>query len=359
MQFSNLRVISLLAGGFFLSAFMACNSYALSGTLRSMPEQPTIAIDGIQYPQSQIFNDIANAIIQSDQIRSSEMDSAGPEGDEPMTLFLQDRMKQSYPWMAEYIYRENGTPRFFAVNKWAEPVKIFFGYPNNLEPAGDIKGRISDSGWIGHDATLEAKFVETLKPLTPSLAEWTGLPIDLDTASPAVQQVNGIHIIISDPKGWETPYRRGRHVYGYSGDSYWDTVNFRTTGAEDLLKDAVHFSARAPQSVEGFLLTDDKNNIHQSYCYISKALDGAFLKNAIQQCLMRSLGITGASWMQHLTAKVDPRSVLRTELGDERTKAQSTPEYSAYDEVLVRTLYSKKFAPGMSYRDVMNELYKK
>jgi hypothetical protein len=42
--------------------------------------------------------------------------------------------KESYPWLYEYLYRDKGVPRYFAINKFTGPIRISIGYPNDLFP---------------------------------------------------------------------------------------------------------------------------------------------------------------------------------------------------------------------------------
>lgn len=45
-----------------------------------------------------------------------------------------DEVKQRYPWLYEFVYREHGVPRYFAINKWTSSIRISIGYPEDLTP---------------------------------------------------------------------------------------------------------------------------------------------------------------------------------------------------------------------------------
>ena len=53
--------------------------------------------------------------------------------------------KESYPWLYEYLYRDEGTPRYYAINKWTGPIRISIGYPNDLIPALPANGQSASS----------------------------------------------------------------------------------------------------------------------------------------------------------------------------------------------------------------------
>jgi len=66
---------------------------------------------------------------------------------------LPEEYKSNYPWLYEYLYRGNGVPRYFAINKFTGPIRISIGYPNDLFPLLSASDHRSDSGAVIKDTT--------------------------------------------------------------------------------------------------------------------------------------------------------------------------------------------------------------
>lgn len=312
----------------------------------------------------------------------------------------EEYFKKSYPWLYEYLYREIGTPRVNVINKWTNPVRISIGYPNGLKPydwqEGDglscsegacvLKGTYInepsvEEQWVNNYNNPESqknryrdnKFVQNIivpeiEKNIPLLRQATGLdmkyvPAHQDNADDVAE----IRIIIansdSNRQPWLTPFKEGRmlmhdpDVKGRLGnvDEYKidgrDYIYFREQ-VESALSTAVYFTPYSYQQVDGYILPNADNSIGMAFCYLNKDLNEDIIKRLLQECLVRSLGLTNAYGFDKGVLSLWNDSFFQPKHLRQYHDSQAVTGVSDFDLRMLGILYRKDIEPGMSVYDV-------
>ena len=286
------------------------------------------------------------------------------------SLFNREVFKSYYPWLYEYLYRDQGEPKYVAINKWTQPIRIELGYPNNLEPniplvgkalaSGKTYPRINENGELINipylvDRTLgtvaESKIQAAqaaIRQSLPILEASTGLSISYNDSHDSLEKVGNIRVVlVDDVKYWETSFKKGKNVtFRPLGGSNLQ-VDFRDEIERFYLPTAVHFTPYLKQQVDGFFISNSKNEIGMSFCFISSHHDVELIKSLVSECLLRSLGLPDLS-------NKNPSSLLGFLRKDSNDPGISL--FTDYDLSIIKMLYSPKIKPGMPPRDVFKAL---
>lgn len=259
--------------------------------------------------------------------------------------------KAVYPWLYEYIFRDNGIPRYYAINKFTEPIKISIGYPNDLAPMGPnasdaAKGTncaspqtssknaqlcISDRNDLNEQAIKTPQFsrarefaeaqkiVEAeVKAAIPIMQTETGLPVSYVPHSDETHDnFANVRIVLEDfgyneksavvPAGLAADFRGNpllRAPHGVAtlvrhSLSYRDDVEPALAG---IVRFTPYSAIRSEEfvqgrdntrQVDGYLLPNADNSIGLSFCFIYVPTNQSIAALA-RECLLRSLGLPNA-----------------------------------------------------------------
>lgn len=307
----------------------------------------------------------------------------------------------SYPWLYPHLVPERGLPKPLAVNKWVQPIKIAFGMPNDLEPfeetnkEGKKPPSISGKKGILLDRTREGKWNGLYYELNDPIADMSGyggFPIvesEIKDFSAIVSPVIGLSVSYLSPNE-ETKENYGNIRINLFKDDVLaaNKINgvdhgglfkresrprpkFNTvvTGVgappwydfqqiEPILNTRISFN-NFGRHVEGYFLSNEKNEIQMAVCYIWEGHQPEILRGLIRECLLRSMGLPGLA-----NRGFEQVSLLRDWNG---TKLK--PTYSDYlqkpfvlseiDRKFLQLLYSPDIQAGMDYLTVRKLLEEK
>lgn len=305
------------------------------------------------------------------------------------------RVTQSaYPWLYPHLVPENGLPKPLAVNKWTQPIRIAFGMPNDLKPYEDapengkrvfklVYPRLLEGKWTGfhfaindHIADIKSydsfSVVENeIKGFAEAVSPIVGLPVsyiapDLETKD----QYGNIRINLFKDDSLKTQStnrlvsdgafkRVDRQIPGIYG------VKFGINGPpppssfselEAMLKTPITFKSLR-RHVEGYFLSNEKNEIQMAVCYIWEGHTIEILRGLIRECLLRSLGFPDPAY---------PLAGILSEelsmLGNWNGSTGPMPRFPDYlhkplsltdaDRFFLSFLYSPKIQAGMDYMTV-------
>ena len=295
-------------------------------------------------------------------------------------------LREGYPWLYPYIFNEGGSPRPFAINKWTGPIKISFGYPNDLKPfsvslpkkidaeklkswphIADENGRSLAEYYIfDEEATilpdqLEVNAVQAIEALSRDLKELTKLDVSY-LSHPKETLVNyaGIRIIFFDLPSkaissgdisLPSLYKGLKRTSMLEQWSDWPStppfgINFRNT-VERSLSAKIAFTPSKNEQVDGYIIANQNNEIKSAYCFIPRNLPQPRFLHLIQECVVRSLGLPDTLFLDTLP-KVS--NSLLTEWSENSYASGLTD----VDRFLIRTLYDDRIKPGMTVDQIIN-----
>lgn len=263
--------------------------------------------------------------------------------------------EQQYPWLYEYLYRKQGAPRFYAINKWTKPIKVVFGFPNDLKPYADYKGVETQSNLYSFFRTSQKpevyKFAETVvQPFLKTVEDLTGLPATY-IAQEDKDDLGNLRIVFTNGTPmWETPFKLTSS--GIMVRPHTPNVLFRGFLERQYMNTAVHFTPGALQQVDGYIIPNADNSIGMTFCYIWEGHSEALMKALIQECMLRSLGLPGetpskkSSGLLGYWNKGEKKGVA-----DEAQQDISVP-ITKLERDVIRFLYSDKVKTGMTAMDI-------
>lgn len=339
-----------------------------------------INVDDKEYDRTQFinaFNNIAFSTYISDNVFPEEQLTYPILKTLPGTVSEAKNIKDAYPWLYELRYREEGMPKYVAVNKWTKPIRISLGFPNDLKP---IRTPTSERYFIYTNfpkQTVLPEVVEnvkrTINGITPVITELTGLPTSFlepeketpsDFADIRIVLVPNILISANVEKSretpvypiWETYFKLGRPSIGTStfgqDVSHVQWKDFRQTIEKQLVQTGIRFTPYSATQVDGYFLVNSKNEIQKAFCYIWQGHTAEIIQLLTQECVVRSLGLPDA-------ASGIGNSLLR--LWNDKVPSPPPANWkrpkglSGLDKLIVKTLYSEKIKPGMTPHDVMKQ----
>lgn len=312
----------------------------------------------------------------------------------------EEYFKKTYPWLHEYLYRELGTPRVNVINKWTKPVRISIGYPNGLKPynwqennglscsdgACVLKGVYItepsvEEQWVNNynnpefpqNRYRDNQFVQNIiapeiEKNIPLLKRATGLDLKYVPAyQDNADDVAEIRIIIANSDNnrhpWITPFKDGRMLM-HDPDVKGDMGNvderkivgrdyiYLREQVESALSTAVYFTPYSYQQVDGYILPNADNSIGMAFCYLNENLKEDVIKKLIQECLVRSLGLTSAYGFDKGVLSLWNDSFFQPKHLRQYHDSQAVTGISDFDLEMLSILYRKDIQPGMSVYDV-------
>lgn len=344
--------------------------------------QGKIILDGLKYSPKELVTAFLSAAI------SRKAENARPGTPLNKANLQQDRLKKEYPWLAEAILRENGEPKYFAINKWATPILISTGYPNDLNPfidaaktndahsVGGPKVQYADGSIVyccvpSKNEKLESEIKKSVEKFSPSLSKATGLQLEyIAHEVETKQRIANLRIILED--GDKPIFSKGAQGVAFkNADKGWDEnfptvedhstsefVGFQRDIRKKFLVGAVNFTPSQAYSTDGFFIPDNKNQITSAYCFISDKLAVNAFDAAIGECLIRSLGLPENATPFTIGNKESYNFLQLTlnPLGDYLPHRNIPTNYTQYDLHLLGLLYDPRIEPGMSFNQVINKI---
>lgn len=266
--------------------------------------------------------------------------------------------KTRYPWLYDFLYREKGEPKYFAVNKWTGPIRISLGYPADLAPVLSPDERKSEQPhpnnkrWLDplspiyfiakrlgftyptrlslydsrdlmetspayvNIASLQTTVEDEITVLLPVIRDLTGLPVSyIEREHETAESTANLRIIfqtrltdeplkanLTVPAGKRTSIMPSGLRTSIPGDTSGgvaiigeqNSIDYRRA-VEPALLTAVHFTSYTDQQVDGYLLPNADNSIGMSFCFIgANRLEPPILRALVRECLVRSLGLPNA-----------------------------------------------------------------
>jgi len=223
------------------------------------------------------------------------------------TLDIPAGYREKYPWLYEFMYREKGTPRFYAINKWAQPVRISFGFPNDLQPyvsstveknSHDLKSKLPEVNLVkGLNETNKREVFdwaeEEILSSIPEMQEVTGLDISFvkSETTDSVDNLGNMRIVLYSGR----PEKNGISPIQFRGAMR--NAYFRQYLDVLYLQTAVRFTPETVKQVDGYILPNADNTIGMTFCYVWDGHPKDVLQKFIRECLFRSLGMPGEVYL--------------------------------------------------------------
>lgn len=293
-------------------------------------------------------------------------------------LYSAKGYKAQYPWLYEYIYRDKGTPRYVALNKWAMPdIRVSIGFPNDLKPIerAVVDGRtlpeipLFEAFTTPVSAEVEALVQQQVESLSLIIKAEAGLSVSYlphrkETASNWAQ----VRIVIYNRlHNWKTLFKRGNEdMYSIITNLHISQPprSFRDHIEKSYLPTAVHFTPNTHLQVDGFFLSDAHNNIETAFCFISADHREDIFQALVRECLLRSMGLPEAPYQPPsmlLSFWNDAQRFMRHgETAPERpSDLPWPPQITEFDRYMLKTLYDPRMRPGMSPAEVYKNLVTK
>jgi hypothetical protein len=369
-------IVLLVLGGSWSPTFAQGNGITTSAELRlkALPEK--IKLDGIEYSREQIIRDFSSIAFSShppvpDQYPERTLLDPFQAGER--SLLRQEKFKEEYLWLYEFVFREHGFPNYFSINKWVRPITISLNYPFKLNPKRPMKGRafnsysdyprIDENGSIIQEPYLFDRTVSLknsridklaeniVRDMAPQLTRLTGLPVSyLPPETETEDSYGHIRIIfVDDIDFWPTRFKMGDNTPQLFGSN--PGVEFRNVVVQYALPSAVHFTPYADRQVDGFFLSNENNEIEMSFCYIWHRHPQTLIETLLKECLVRSLGLPDAP-------RGSPHALFGLWNNAEKKNSASIPplktsaQITDYDSYMIGLLYTQEIRPGMSTMDV-------
>lgn len=292
----------------------------------------------------------------------------------------------AYPWLYPHIVPENGLPKPLAINKWAQPIKISFGMPNDLkrfdQNSGSRRVTLSlekrDGEWNGfyyelNDSIRDIRSYggfplveDEIKVFAEAASPIIDLPVSyLSPGQETKDDYGNIRInLFKDDVLAASKVNGGTHPGLFKRDNRpkpsFFGIRFGINGPpppsdypeiEPILNTRTTFQ-NFSRHVEGYFLSNEKNEIQMAVCYIWEGHKPEILRGLIRECLLRSMGFPG------LTNRGFKEISLLGEWNQQNGNGPK-PEYLEYfsqpfaltekDRRFLELLYSESIQPGMDY----------
>lgn len=322
--------VSFLAFLYLIPSSAHAEKMSLSeGLMKAIEEkrshQGNIISEQSQKPFSNesLIGEFLNAAFSNDIWGTAEGRAFSYEGSEKD----QTKLKGIPEFISEYVTREKGFPRLGVINKWdRKDIKIGFGWPTSefSKWKKDIEIQERYYSEVSHIIRQESEKISSLGAVKLEF---------LDTETEKVRGYADIRIVpFQRPNGGAFP--RFSTSDFHNDSRIWYLENF--------IKAGVRFSVGGMNQVEGYLLVDASNNIQQAVCYINVDMNNSAFVSYIDECLFRSLGLTGSTNYTGgiLSARKDGEL---TTIGDKDIK-------------LLSTLYDTRILSGDDKYAIINKL---
>lgn len=185
-----------------------------------------------------------------------------------------------------FYARPNGSPDTNKIAKFNSPVVVRL---------------LNLSGTFVHEFSLEGIVEEALLKLN----RVNGVDISLDNTPKSLQDFENTIYIVFENFSVVNFFKQLRgiklilpHVYSSSSLKYMYPIS--NLGVSSKLKyffyqGMIEFTPFSKAQVDGFLLLNDDGSIHSARCHIWRGHTAAMIENLIQECLLRSMGLTNLS----------------------------------------------------------------
>ncbi|HIF26208.1 MAG TPA: hypothetical protein EYG18_05175 [Micavibrio sp.] len=342
-----------------------------------------VTLDGIAYS----YEEIAEAFVQSSvSIRSGKTQTF--YGHIPYLSFEQsyDRLispnipfrtdynefEQDYQWLIKLLDTQETAAKSHVFNKWRTPVKIALSMPYNFQRQANseyhenaTKVSLSAGEALSNKQVSLATVTKTIEQLTPQLEEATNHKVSfIYSETPLSEETPAnMRVVLVKSKHWRTPFKKD--VVLVSGSGRGTIIDFRTD-IEKFLINAFHFTPTsqpisAPlDQVDGFFVTNDKNEIIFSVCFILDSTEPDMLERLTQECLLRSFGlpnhqmVTANSYLslwntRDITYLNSDKEVDQTPLKYKHAKSieLEANQINEFDTHMLKMLYQSDIQAGM------------
>ncbi|MCL4677703.1 MAG: hypothetical protein KJ017_03810 [Alphaproteobacteria bacterium] len=308
----------------------------------------------------------------------------------------------AYPWLYPHLVPENGLPKPLALNKWTQPIRIAFGMPNDLKPFDQASEKGKRVFKFVDSPTLEGKwtgFYFKINDRVADMRSYRGFPVienEIKAFAEAVSPVIGLPVSYLPPDK-ETQAQFGNIRVNLFNDDTLTENKMNGADHDGLFKredrptprlSGVKFGMNGPpppssfseleamlraritfknprRHVEGYFLSNERNEIQIAVCYIWEGHRPEVLRGLIRECLLRSMGFPDPAYPFSgiLSGQL---SMLRAWNGP----AGPLPEFFEYlqksfvmteaDRFFLTLLYSSKTQSGMDYmtaRKIIDETH--
>ena len=266
----------------------------------------------------------------------------------------EEKYRKFYPWMAPFMFHDTGVPKFAAINKWNKDIQISLGFPNDLKPASKYLKEVTQYDLLGasleYDSSKPVENQETvisqIQQIAPILSDLTGLQVTYIPHEKEAEDLFASVRIIIMPGKYEL-FKIPAHHFGM-GSNYSASGPYFFFGGIvwTYMPGSVFFTPALDNQAYGYILPDGKNNIQMSFCYIWQGHDEVKLRSLVNECLVRSLGLTNviytkeASFLKEWNGEKHPKS---TSKDNSPTDVAQLPEL---DKKLIKLLYSPNIHSG-------------
>lgn len=411
--------------GVFVFGLLLAGTISAAADERAVVFQDGLSLNGKSFYESLFFGVFVETAISrtiaSIQPPPLEKQTAGPipagrwqaeqfVHEQPWdVLYAENKFYKKYPWLAEYLYRQKGVPDYAVINKWIKPIRISFGYPNNLKlyalpdvPAALLKSyknyqrfpvpplgafltdrNVEAESWhiqFYRESPGAAKIIRsTYEAAEKEVMRHTGLLSDLaklpvtyvtqekdDKESPAEIRIILVKSSQSETCGkdnWKTMFKHRvppdsfnrdfvRVCTSVEGDPLAIYTHSFRDDFEQYLTTRVVFTAGSEHQVDGYLLPAADNSIGMAFCFINAFHPPEIVQALVRECLVRAMGLpessdTRSPHYNHGITSLwnDPLTKSQRE---NRSLYKAPPEITELDQHLLRTLYHPAIKPGMT-----------
>lgn len=279
------------------------------------------------------------------------------------SLLSSQAFRENYSWLSKLFASEKDLNRYFVINKWTQPIRISFGYPNDLKPMTSDAGvtPLVDHISLPQDDNAKAATEKLVVSLAAEIQNLTRLNTKyISHADESSDNLANIRIILVDsnvfkpPFMWASSFKMGAIPHAMNlGTSKNDSILFRSV-IEPTFVSAVKFTPNLYAQVDGYFTTNSQNEIQASFCYIYKDHEVNIFNALLKECLFRSLGIPNAIPQNKGVLGVwnGRKQSSPTLIGFKIT--EEPPDFSDMDRFMVKLLYHKNVKPGMSASNFEN-----
>ncbi|MES9822813.1 MAG: hypothetical protein ABW127_00110 [Candidatus Thiodiazotropha endolucinida] len=361
MKFLRFKDTKWLLAFLLLFGFLiATPGSGIADTETSTPISDKFTFNGKEFSRHRVVRSfLAGAF--SEHIEGSIFRIPSKQIQGPYSFLEYNRLKKEYPWFYKHLYHPDGMPRFVAINKWVEPVKISTGWPNDLkpfEPVRTVSEEHDDYALFGGAANNEGyrEILENeLETLLPELRRETTLDITyLPHGTETLDNYANLRIVfLKGEKDKEPTFKSGftRSMFsGGLGRQHPITVLFRGQVEPNFIS-AVYFTPNTKKHVEGYFLPNHKNEIDFAVCYLMEGHEENMVRAMVRECVVRALGLPDATTIDRL-----PNNILSS--WNDQTQwsrgsgtpqlPEEPPSLTEADKLMLHMLYLPKIRPGMS-----------
>lgn len=366
--------------------FLVILTVFLVGEARANEIVPqSVPLDGQIYEgtrRQMLINSFISVSAPTQFVFSSSSDFSFPQESVSFDFFNSESIKRNYPWLYPYLY-ESKIPPLLSVNKWVKPIRISLDLPNNYQSFGEENKAFGY--YLGSWGTnsprpeyLSARsWVQAESSRTASeLSRLTGHDIKFVAEEPLNDPlaVSNVRVVLMDNvKWWSSKFKIG----GKQISANLTNWGHSWLAIEPFLITRIPFTPGNTRQVEGYFISNERNEIQFAVCYIWSGHEKTLLQKLVQECLVRSLGLPGSfdiKFHQPVSFFGFWNGMQNPSVWDVKAKKmieypviflnpenmeKPTPyelELSDIDKFFVKTLYSPAIKPGATYVDLYNLL---